>query len=54
MHADCRGFISIPSEIVPGNPHQARGDIVLVYGGKEFFLIDNEAGWVVNGVGKKL
>ena len=54
VNADCRGFIIIPSEIVPGNPHQARGDVVLVDGGKEFFIIDNEAGWVLNGVGKKL
>ena len=50
---DCRGFIVIPSEIVPGQPHEARGDLVLVDGGKELFIVDNEERWVVNGVGKK-
>ena len=50
---DCRGFIVIPSEIVPGQPHEARGDWVLVDGGKECFIGDNEERWVVNGVGKK-
>ena len=41
---DCRGTIIIPSEIIPGKPHEARGDFVLVAGGTEFFIIDNEEG----------
>ena len=54
VNPDCRGFIVIPSEVIPGKPHQARGDFVLVDGGREFFIIDNEEGWVLNGMGKKL
>lgn len=54
VNPDCRGFIVIPSEVIPGQPHQARGDFVLVDGGREFFIIDNEEGWVLNGMGKKL
>ena len=51
VNADCTGFIIIPSTLV--RPHDARGDFVLVDGGREFFMIDNEEGWVLNGVGKK-
>jgi hypothetical protein len=53
VNSDCGGTITFPSEIVPGSPHQAHGDIVLVDSGKEFYFIDHEEGWILNGVGKK-
>ncbi|MBI3941853.1 MAG: hypothetical protein HY326_02480 [Chloroflexi bacterium] len=52
VNADCTGFLQFPSELV--RPHEARGEIVIVDGGKEFYVLDNEDGWVANGVGKKL
>ncbi len=50
--ASILGFISFSSELV--RPHEARGEFVIVDGGKEIFFLDNEEGWVASGVGKKL
>ena len=53
VNADCTGFLDFSSEITDP-PHEAHGEFVIVDGGKEFFILDNEEGWVAGGVGKKL
>jgi len=53
VNDDCTGFLDFSSDL-SDPPHEAHGDFVIVDGGKEFFVVDNEEGWAANGVGKKL
>ena len=53
VNEDCTGFLDFSSTIT-NPPHEAHGDFVIVDGGREFFVVDNEDGWAANGVGKKL
>ncbi len=53
VNEDCTGFLDFSSTIT-NPPHEAHGDFVIVNGGQEFFVVDNEDGWAANGVGKKL
>jgi hypothetical protein len=53
VNDDCTGFLDFSSDL-SNPPHEAHGDFVIVDGGKEFFVVDNEEGWAANGVGKKL
>ena len=52
VNADCTGFLDFSSTI-SNPPHAAHGEIVIVDNGKEFFVLDNEDGWVASGIGKK-
>lgn len=45
-----KGIIST----ITNPPHEAHGDFIIVDGGQEFFVVDNEDGWAANGVGKRL
>jgi hypothetical protein len=52
VNEDCTGYLDFPSNIT--NPsHAAHGDFIIVNGGQEFFIVDNEEGWAASGVGKK-
>lgn len=53
VNDDCTGFLDF-SSFLSNPPHEAHGDFIIVDGGKEFFVVDNEEGWAANGVGKKL
>jgi hypothetical protein len=53
VNEDCTGFLDFSSTIT-NPPHEAHGNFVIVDGGREFFVVDNEEGWAANGVGKKL
>ena len=53
VNEDCTGFLDF-SSFLSTPPHQAHGDFIIVDGGKEFFVVDNEEGWAANGVGKRL
>ncbi len=53
VNADCTGFLDFSSSL-SDPPHEAHGEFVIVDGGREFFVLDNEEGWVANGVGKQL
>lgn len=52
VNRDCTGFLDFSSDINASGI--VRGDFVIVNDGNEFFLLDNEDGWVANGVGKRL
>ena len=52
VNDDCTGFLDFSSNL-SDPPHAAHGDFVIVDGGKEFFLLDNEEGWAASGVAKK-
>lgn len=49
---DCTFELRFGSDLVA--QHDAHGVCVLQSGGKEFVCIDNEAGWVTTGTGKKV
>ena len=52
INDDCTGKLDFSSNItVP--PHEAHGDFVIVDEGKEFYIVDIEAGWAASGVGKR-
>lgn len=53
VNEDCTGFLDFSSDLT-NPPHQAQGNFIIVDGGKEFFVVDNEDGWAANGVGKRL
>lgn len=53
VNEDCTGFLDFSSTITDP-PHEAHGDFIIVDGGQEFFVVDNEDGWAANGVGKRL
>jgi hypothetical protein len=53
VNEDCTGFLDF-SSFLSNPPHEAHGDFIIVDGGKEFFIVDNEEGWAANGVGKRL
>jgi len=53
VNADCTGFLDYTTAL-SNPPHVVHGDFVLVNGGDEFFVLDNEDNWVATGVGKKL
>lgn len=53
VNDDCTGFLDFSSGL-SNPPHEAHGNFVIVDGGKEFFVVDNETGWAANGVGKRL
>ena len=53
VHADCTGFLDFSSDL-SGAPHEVHGEIIIVDGGKEFFVLDDEDGLVASGVGKRL
>ncbi len=53
VNEDCTGFLDFSSTITDP-PHEAHGDFIIVDGGQEFFVVDNEEGWAANGVGKRL
>lgn len=53
VHEDCTGFLDFSSTITDP-PHEAHGNFVIVDGGNEFDVVDNEHGWAANGVGKKM
>ena len=53
VNEDCTGLLDFSSTIT-NPPHDAHGNFVIVDGGKEFFVVDNEDGWAANGVGKRL
>ncbi len=53
VNEDCTGFLDFSSSI-SNPPHMAHGELVIVNNGQEFFVLDNEDGWVASGVGKKM
>lgn len=53
VNEDCTGFLDFSSTIT-NPPHEAHGNFVIVDGGNEFYVVDNEHGWAANGVGKKM
>jgi len=53
VNEDCTGFLDFTSNLTDP-PHQAHGDFVIVNNGQEIFFVDNEAGWVAGGVGKRI
>jgi hypothetical protein len=53
VREDCTGFLDFSSDL-SDPPHEARGELVIVDGGDEFFVLDNEDGWAASGVGKRL
>jgi len=53
VNDDCTGFLDFSSNL-GNNPHQVHGDFVIVDEGREFFVLDNEDGWVATGVGKQI
>ncbi|HEU4477056.1 MAG TPA: hypothetical protein VFR80_00980 [Pyrinomonadaceae bacterium] len=53
VNEDCTGFLDF-SSFLSNPPHEAHGDFIIVDGGKEFYVVDNEEGWAANGVGKRL
>lgn len=53
VNDDCTGFLDFSSGLTDP-AHEARGDFIIVDGGKEFFVVDNEEGWAASGVGKRL
>jgi hypothetical protein len=53
VNEDCTGFLDFTSFITTP-PHEAHGDFVIVNNGQEFFIVDNEQGWVANGIGKRI
>jgi hypothetical protein len=50
--SSCGFIIRFPSTLAAN--HEAIGGCVLVDGGKEFYCMDVEAGWVATAVGKKI
>ena len=52
VEPDCTWVLTFPSELA--REHEAEGLCVVVDGGKEFYCLDNEEGWVALGVGKKM
>jgi hypothetical protein len=52
MLASCGFVLSFASTLA--QQHEAVGGCVLVDGGKEFYCLDVEAGWVATAVGKKI
>ena len=53
VNEDCTGFLDFTSNL-SDPPHEAHGDFVIVNNGQEFFMLDNEEGWVASAVGKKI
>ena len=53
VNEDCTGFLDFSSSLT-NPPHEAHGNFIIVDGGKEFFVVDNEDGWAASGVGKRL
>lgn len=53
VNEDCTGLLDFSSNITDP-PHEAHGNFIIVDGGREFFVLDNEDGWVASGVGKRL
>jgi hypothetical protein len=53
VNEDCTGYLDFDSTITDPS-HEAHGDFVIVNGGQEFFVVDNEDDWATNGWGKKI
>ena len=52
VYPDCSFSLLFPSELA--KEHEAVGSCVVVDGGKEFYCLDVEEGWVATGVGKAI